>query len=197
MQDLWRLPKKVRLGEQDWDIRADFRVMLRVMAVLERKDLPESGRIYLAMRLFFKEFSQMPPALWESAAKELMLFLAGGREDPGPAGPRLLDWQQDAELIIADVNKAAGRELRELDFVHWWTFLSFFGAVGEGRLSAVVGIRKKLAEGTALDEWEKEYLRREPGRIKLRAALSPEEEAEKARLQKLLDKKEGQRNGTT
>ena len=190
MQDLWQLPKALRLGEKNWDIRADFRVMLRVIFTLERQELPEAGRIYLAMRLFYKDFLQMPPALWADAAKELMSFLAGGREQPGPAGPRLLDWQQDAELIIADVNKAAGRELRAMEFVHWWTFLALFSSVGEGRLSAVVNIRRKLAEGTALEDWEKEYLRREPWRVKLRASLTPEEQAHKEQLQKMLDKKE-------
>ena len=190
MQDLWRLPKALHFGGRDWAIRADFRAVLRVIRVLERKDLPSEGRIYLAMRLFYKEFDKMPSSLWQAAADALTEFIAAGKEEPGLAGPRLLDWQQDAELIIADVNKAAGRELRAMEFVHWWTFVAFFGAVGEGRLSAVVAIRRKLAEGTALEEWEKEYLRREPGRVRLKTALTPEEEKEKQRLQKMLDKKE-------
>ena len=50
-------------------------------------------------------------------------------------------------MIIADINKVAGTEVRSLSFLHWWTFLSFFHAIGEGQLSTLISIREKLRTG--------------------------------------------------
>ena len=102
-------------------------------------------------------------------------------------GPKLLDWQQDADAIIAGVNKAAGQEIRSLPFVHWWTFLSWFHAMGEGQLSTLVTIREKLARGKRLEGWEKEFYRENKSRVDLKPRYSQEDLAEQERLKQLLN----------
>lgn len=109
----------------------------------------------------------------------------GAREQEQP-GRKLLDWEQDAPMIVAEVNKAAGQEVRVLPFVHWWTFLGWFHAIGEGQLSTVVAIRDKLRRGKKLEQWEKDFYRENKHRVELRKRYTPEELAEQARLQKLL-----------
>jgi hypothetical protein len=100
--------------------------------------------------------------------------------------PKLLDWDQDAQVIIADINKVAGTEVRSLPFLHWWTFLSFFHAIGEGQLSTLISIREKLRTGKKLEKWEQEYCRRNRSRVALPKKYSPEELAEQERLKRLL-----------
>lgn len=87
---------------------------------------------------------------------------------------------------MADVNKVAGCEIRALPFVHWWTFLAWFGAIGEGQLSAVVAVRDKLRRGKKLEEWEREFYRRNRARVELKPRYTPEELAERERLNRLL-----------
>lgn len=189
--DPWSLPEALELEGERYAIHPDFRDILQLMEVLERPDLPQEGRLYVALRLFYPEFAAMPRRLHPAAAKALMLFLAGGREEAeGPAGPKLLDWQQDAELILSDINRVAGQEVRALPFVHWWTFLAWFGAIGEGRLSAVVGIRRKLARGQRLEDWEQEYYRENRDRIQLRQPETPEDRAQKQALLRRLEQRE-------
>ena len=114
-------------------------------------------------------------------------WFAMTRGEQGPKyGPRLLDWEQDAQIILADVNKVAGTEIRSLPFLHWWTFLSYFNAVGEGQLATLVSIREKRRTGKKLEKWEEEYYRKNKHRVDLKKRYTPEELAEQERLKKLL-----------
>jgi len=68
---------------------------------------------------------------------------------------------------VADVNRVAGCEIRRLDFLHWWTFLAWFHSIGEGQLSTLVRIRRKLRQGKKLDEEEAAFYRENPEAVKL------------------------------
>ena len=89
-------------------------------------------------------------------------------------------------MIVADVNKVAGCEIRALPFVHWWTFLAWFGGIGEGQLATVVGIRQKLKRGKKLEPWEREYYQQHKADVDLKPRYTAEELAEQERLKKLL-----------
>lgn len=181
----WDLPRSVRVGEQDWAVHADFRDVLDVIGWLDGAQgetlLPEE-RWYVALALFYRDFPQMPETCRPEAAQKLAEFIAGGRAESGPAGPRLLDWQRDAPLIAAGVNRAAGCEVRALPFVHWWSFLGWFSAIGEGPLATVVAIRDKLRRGKKLEPWELSYYRAHRDQVDLRPARSAAEQAEHDRL---------------
>ena len=182
----WDLPEALEIAGRSEPIRADFREVLEVIRLLDDADEPPETRAFLGMGVFYRKFAALPPALRGQAMEAMLRFLAGGEEDSGPAGPRLLDWQQDLPLIVADVNKAAGCEIRALPFVHWWTFLAWFGAIGEGQLSAVVAIRDKLRRGKKLEGWEREFYQRNRARVDLKPRYTPEELAERERLNRLL-----------
>jgi hypothetical protein len=92
-------------------------------------------------------------------------------------------------MIVADINKVAGKEIRALPFVHWWTFLSWFHAIGEGQLSTVVSIREKLRKGKKLEDWEKDYYREHKQVIDLKKRYSQTEMQERAELEKMLSEK--------
>lgn len=182
----WELPEALEVAGRSEPIRADFREVLEVIRLLDDSAEPPETRAYLAMGLFYRKFAAIPPAARQPAMEAMLRFLAGGEEDNSPAGPRLIDWQQDLPLIVADVNKVAGCEIRALPFVHWWTFLAWFGAIGEGQLSAVVAVRDKLRRGKKLEEWEREFYRRNRVRVDLKPRYTPEELAERERLNRLL-----------
>lgn len=182
MMDLWSLPQSLPVGGKDYDICADYRDILEIFSYFQKEELPEFMRWEIALGLFYKE--EIPREHKAEAMEKLSLFLSGGR--PEKPGPKLLDWQQDAPVIVADVNKVAGTEIRALPFVHWWTFLGWFNALGEGQLSAIVAIRNKLAQGKKLEENEREFYRLYKDRIDLPKKKSPYEEAQKARLLSLL-----------
>ena len=63
-----------------------------------------------------------------------------------------MDWQQDAPLIAAGIGRAAGQDVRTLPYLHWWSFLALFDAIGEGSFATVVAIRDKSCG--AADGWK-------------------------------------------
>ena len=178
----WLLPTSADLSGESYPHRSDFREILRVLDILSDEGRPELYRWYLALAYFF--LRPIPRQREGEAMAYMAEFLSCG--DPGRPGPKLLDWQLDAPEIIADINAVAGREIRALEYLHWWSFLSFFRGIGEGQLSRLVTIRDKLHRGKKLEAWEQEYYRRNRDKVRLRPPETPAQAAEKQRLQALL-----------
>lgn len=187
--DAWGLPTSAVIGKREYAIHADYRDVLDIIRRLDDVDEPEFLRWSIALALFYEGGEALPAADLPEAMKYLVRFINGGRTDEGARpGPKLLDWQQDAPAIVADVNKVAGCEVRALPFLHWWTFLAWFGGIGEGQLSTRVSIRDKLRRGKKLEKWEQEYYRDHRAEVELERRYSAEELAEQERLKKLLGK---------
>lgn len=157
--------------------RTDFREILKLLALLADESKAEFFRWQAALCYFFRgEFPEDTAA----ALAYLSDFLTAG--EPCAPGPRLYDWAHDAQRIAAGVNAVAGREVRAMDYLHWWSFLGYFRAMGEGEFSLVVGIREKLRRGKKLEPHEQDYYRAHRAAVKLPAPDSPE----KRRLEALL-----------
>ena len=180
---LWDLPESAEIGGVEYPINADYRDILEIMGYLENPDDPEFLRWQIALALFYE--GEIPLEHQQEAMEYLARFITCGQQDDKPA-PKLIDWEQDAQPIIADVNKVAGTEIRALPFLHWWTFVAYFHAIGEGQLLTLVSIREKLRTGKPLEKWEQEYYHKNPERVILKTKYSAEEEAELERLKQLL-----------
>ena len=117
-------------------------------------------------------------------------FLDGGmvHEDSNyNKSKKIIDWEQDEQMIFSAVNKVAGKETRAVEYIHWWTFLGYFNEVGEGLLSTVISIRQKKNKGKKLEKYEQDFYRENKSLIDIKTRLSAEEQAEKERLEKLLN----------
>ena len=180
---IWGLPTTAVIGGVEYQINTDFRDILDIMKYLEDPDQPEYVRWAVALALFYE--GEIPVEHQQEAAEYFVSFINCGKHDEEPA-PKLLDWEQDAQAIVADVNKVAGTEIRALPFLHWWTFLSYFHAIGEGQLSTLVSIRDKLRRGKKLEKWEQEYYRKNRNAVDMKQRYTAEELAEQQRLKELL-----------
>ena len=180
----WELPVTATIGGKTYALHTDYREILAIFACLQNEAYPEFLRWHMALARFYEE--EIPDEDFGEAAEYFRSFVCCGEEEKCNSGPQLLDWQQDAQVIVADINKVAGKEIRELPYVHWWTFLSWFHGIGEGNLATLVSIRDKLNRGKKLEPHEKEYVRRNRERVKLRKKYSASELAEQERLKALL-----------
>lgn len=180
---LWELPKSAVIGNKEYGIRTDFREILQIIEGLNNPDVPEWIRWHIAIGSFFAE--KIPAEHSREAMDFLAKFISYQEQESKP-GPILMDWDQDAKEIVADVNKVAGKEIRALDYLHWWTFLSYFHAIGEGQFSTIVAIRDKLRKGKQLEKWEKEFYRDNKSKVDLKKRYSAAEIAEREALEKLL-----------
>ena len=179
----WSLPTSANIGGMDYPIHADYRDILDIFRYLDDPDLPEYVRWRIAAALFYE--GEIPQQHLQEAMEYLAVFISCGDCETKSA-PKLLDWEQDAQVIVADVNKVAGTEIRALPFLHWWTFAAYFHAIGEGQLSTLVSIRDKLRKGKKLEKWEQEYYRKNKEKVDLKKRYSAEEKAEQERINKLL-----------
>ena len=184
MTGVWTLPTEAVIGGKTYPIHADYRDILEIFSYLEDPDLPEYLRWQIALALFYE--GDIPAGHQQEAMEYLSTFINCGRQEEAKPGPKLLDWEQDGLTIVADVNRVAGQEIRALPFVHWWTFMAWFHAIGEGQLSTIVSIRDKLRRGKKLEQWEKDFYRENKARVDLKKRYSAEELAEQERLRQLL-----------
>ena len=180
--DLYRLPEAAVIGGREYGLNTDFRVILKIFQTFSDRSLPEILRWRVALGLFYN--SPVAPEDQQEAMEYLSAFLTCGQ--PEKSGPELIHWQLDAPAIIAGVNKAAGCEVRQMEKVHWWTFLSWFHAMGPGQLSTVVSIRDKLRRGKKLEEWERTFYRETKDLVDRKTPPSRQQLEEKQRLNRLL-----------
>ncbi len=180
----WALPQQAVFGGVAYPIHSDYRDVLEIFSYFDDPDLQEYLKWRIALALFYE--GEIPTEHLQEAMEFLAEFLKGGRQETERVAPKLLDWEQDAGVIVAEVNKVACQEIRALPYVHWWTFLSWFHGIGEGQLSLLVGIREKLRKGKKLEPHEKDYYREHKGQVDLKKRYSREELAQKQALEKLL-----------
>lgn len=180
----WSLPQTTVIGGVEYQLSTDYRDVLEIIGHLNNPENPEPLRWRIAVAVFF-DCEDFPEKDMQEGMEYLAKFISCG-DTSSADGPKMLDWEQDAPIIVADVNKVAGMEVRAVPYLHWWTFISYFRAIGEGQLSTLVSIREKLRTGKKLEQWEREYYQNNPERVILRTKYLAEEEAELDELKALL-----------
>lgn len=183
MLSIWQLPDKAIIGGIEYDLHTDYRDILEIFAYLNDESLPDFIRWQIALGLFYKQ--PVPKEHTLEAAEYMCYFISGGDRQE-KAGPKLLDWHLDGAYIVSDINRAAGQDVRRLKYVHWWTFLSWFHAIGQGQLSMLVSVRDKLRRGKKLEDWEKDFYRKNKDRVDMKKPLSLQEQQQKLALERLL-----------
>lgn len=143
-------------------------MVLDCFIALEDEELTKEERIYSALIIFLEELETPEDVLrlpdLESVYKGMIRFFNCGQDNEVGAnlGQKVIDWEKDSNLICSAVNKVAGTEIRSLDYLHWWTFMGYYTAVGQSALSTVVSIRHKIAHNKKLQDYEKEFKRENP-----------------------------------
>lgn len=181
----WTLPQAAVIGGVEYHINADFRDILEIIGYMTDVTKTQYTRWMLALGLFYD--GDIPAEHQEEAAQFLTDFInySTAEEDDRPS-VKLIDWKQDAQMIITDINKVANKEIRAEKFLHWWSFLSYFSGIGDGQLSTVVGIRSKKAKGKKLDKSEQDYYRENRKKVDFQTPETAEKAAVKAYFDKWL-----------
>lgn len=168
---MYELPTTVTINETVYAIRnrGDYRMVLDCFQVLNDIELSETERIIAFLIIFYEDFNDVESVLSldEDTMSELIdnafsFFNCGQKNAPAETNYKTIDWEGDAQLISSAVNNVAGKEIRAESYLHWWTFMGYFNAVGESALSTVVGIRSKIAKGKKLEKYEQEFRSENP-----------------------------------
>lgn len=168
------LPKSLEICGVYYDINSDYRNILRIFEAFNDNDINDAEKAYICLKRLY--LTDIPDERIEEAIRKAYWFCDGGDiPKTKPDGIQTIDWSHDGSFLFPAVSKAAGVvDIRSLEYLHWWTFLGFFGEIGEGLFSTVVQLRRKLAEGRKLEKYELEFYERNKNLIIIR---SPEEQA--------------------
>lgn len=154
------LPTSLEVGGTDYEIRSDFRAVLDICAALSDPELEDRDRAWAALDIFYPSFGEMPPECYQEALDRCYWFIRCGDGESQQKTPKLMDWEQDFRLIVAPINRVTGKEIRSLDYLHWWTFIASYYEIGDCLFAQVVRIRDMRARGKTLDKADAEFYRK-------------------------------------
>ena len=178
---LGQLPQALEVGGRTYDIRTDFRSILRIIAAFADDELTVQEKIYVVLRQIYKDFDSIPFDSYAEAYEKAMWFVNCGDEPNERESPKIIDWKKDEQLIFPAINKVAGQEVRLSQYMHWWTFLGFFRSIDrEDTYGYILMLRQKRAQGKKFEKWESEYWSKNRDICDLNITTSSGEDAESA-----------------
>ena len=87
-----------------------------------------------------------------------------------------MDWEQDYGLLVPPINRVLGREIRSVEYLHWWTFLGAYQEIGDCAFAQVVRVRDRLARGKKLDKADREWYQRNRRLVVFKSRYTDEDE---------------------
>lgn len=186
--NLWSLPKSIYAGDTEIPIRTDFRVVLDLLTALSDPDMEgetkaETNEIkaMLMTEIMIPDCEKyITPENAMEVIQALSNFIDMDNDEisHGKPQPRVMDWEQDARLIIPAVNKVVGHDIRSDEYVHWWTFLAAYLEIGECTFSHILSLRQKKAKGKKLEKYEQDFIRENKNLVYLKERKTEQEERE-------------------
>lgn len=167
---MYKIPTTVVINDTEYGIRnnGDYRVILDCFSALQDVDLTEQERVFASLIIFYQDLNNLEDVfiqtnLVERVSEMYKFFNCGDTDTIGTKVPyKLIDWEQDSQLISSAINAVANTEIRSVPYIHWWTFMGYFSAIGKSLLSNVITIREKLLKGKKLEKYEREFRRDNP-----------------------------------
>ena len=170
---MFELPTSVTICDKEYPIRnkGDFRMILDCFACLQDVELDERERVITSLCIFYSDITSIEAvsevfsteeALIEAVSGMYNFFNCGQKSVGAKQSRKLIDWEDDSQMIISAINRVAGKEVRAEEYVHWWTFMGYYLAIGECPLSTIVSIRDKIMKGKKLEKWESDFRKENP-----------------------------------
>lgn len=153
------LPTSLTIGGVDHPIRTGWRVVMDIFAMFNDPDFDKEMKTVGMVKILYPNWRNIPPEHLAEAIEKACEFLDCGQKPDDQIRPRLMDWEDDAMLIIPAINQVADLEVRNNPDIHWWTFFGWYMSVENSLFSTVLHIRKKQKMGKPLEKWEKEFFR--------------------------------------
>jgi len=167
---MYEIPTTVIVNNKEFHIRnnGDYRMVLDCFAALGDSELSKQERLFASLLIFYDELEEIEDIeifddLEEPIRKMYEFFNCNSATDVGThSNYKLVDWKDDAQLITSAINKVANMEIRAQPYIHWWTFMGYYTAVGECPLSTIIGIRDKIMKGKKLEKHESAFRAENP-----------------------------------
>ena len=160
---MYDLPTSVTVNGESFKIRedGDFRMILHCFKIINTEELDDKEKMIACLMVFYTDFDTVDKVLSlenpELFIEQMFNFIRAEQEESKKNSPTLIDWEKDSLLLTSAINNVASKEIREEKYIHWWTFISYYMAIGDCALSQIVAIRYKIAHGEKLEKGEKKF----------------------------------------
>ena len=168
------LPTVLTVGGEEQPIRTDYRVALDCFLALTDPELDDYNKPLEVIDMLF--INDIDPNYWQEAINKALWFLRGGDEERGEKGPQLVSWEQDFTYIASPISNIVGQDIRGMEYLHWWSFLSAYMAIGDCLFAQIVRIRDMQARGKRLDKSDREFYRKNKHLIDIKVKLTDAEQ---------------------
>lgn len=177
------LPESVVINDRTYEINTDYRVILNILMATEDSNLTDRDKAYVIISEFYTD--EINAEDIEAALERFGWFVNLGKESPPHNDEQpVMDWDQDQDMIFSSIMAVAGHDVRNDDYLHWWTFCGLLAEIDENsRLAGVMRIRDKLNRHENLTDYEKEALNRHPELYAIKTA--EQREIEKQDIEKI------------
>ena len=177
------LQNEIEISGRPYPVRSDFRTILEIFVMLDDPDLTDADKTEALLRMFYVNRPEDP-----KAALQAFTDFVDPRREASPSGrhsqkgerkkpSRLIDWQQDFDLMVAPINHILGFECRSADYLHWHTFLAAYLEIPpESVFARVLRIREKLRTGKKLEKYERTWYSKNRDLVHLKTKFSKAEE---------------------
>ena len=177
-----QLPTTITVNGKELHIETDFRTALLVLVACNDAELSDREKVYIMVDALVG-FDNLEREDVEEAIKQCSWFMDGGKDYSKAINkPKLMDWEQDEQIIFSAINRVAGKEVRTESYLHWWSFLGYFNEIQEGLFSNVLNIRQKKAKHKQLEKWEQDFYKDNKDLIDFKTVYT---EAEKEEIRKI------------
>ena len=172
---IYDLPTSLDVCGVSYVIRSDFRAVLDICIALSDINLDATDKAIALLDILYPDYSEMPPKHYPEAIERGLWFVGCGDESQNKKAPILMNWEQDFKYIVAPINHVVGKEIRAIEYMHWWTFISAYYEIGDCYFAQIVRIRDKKARGKKLDQEDREFYKKNRENIDLKISLSDAE----------------------
>lgn len=167
---MYEIPTSVKIEDTVFQIRnnGDYRMVLDCFNALQDAELTKQERLFVSLIIFYEDINSLEdfekfPNIEDAVSEMYNFFNCGQVQGIGKnVNYKLIDWEQDSQLICSAINKVANTEVRAEPYIHWWTFMGYYSAIGESLFSTIVNIRNKTMKGKKLEKYEREFKRENP-----------------------------------
>ena len=183
---MYEIPTSVVIQGKTFNIRnkGDYRVVLDCFSALNDVELDNQERTIACLIIFYEDLTSPEdlnkfPDIGEAVREMYTFFNCGEEESVGAKlNHKLIDWDKDSQIICSAINTVANKEIRMEPYIHWWTFMGYYIAIGRSTLAEVVNIRSKIIEGKKLEKYEREFKKNNPQYFNWNHKTLEEQEAE-------------------
>ena len=183
---MYEIPTSITIDGRIFQIRnnGDYRVILDCFKALEDEELEASERLLASLIIFYEDFNSIEDVYniddLSKLVSEMFKFFNCGNESMGTkVNHSIIDWEQDSQLVCSAINKVANKEIRSEKYIHWWTFMGYYIAIGDSPLSTILGIRNKMLSNKKLEKYEQQFKRNNPQYFVWNSRSMQEKEADK------------------